>query len=355
MTELWPGFTPTDYPVAVFDGECTRLYRHPNPPEEFRRDPSQDGVLVFPGRHPAVVASTTTELAGVLTATVLQAERPVLQAQIAHETFHVFCRLRHPTWTAHEMAAFAAPVEDADVFALRRMEAEALRRAVVEESAGWAAAAVRLRRDRFEQLPATLVRYERDLERLEGLAYYVESKAAGTIQCVETLATPSRPDDVRRFAYQTGEALAVLLDRHAPGWVAVLEADDSFDLDDLLRAAMGDQVPNEFSDVERTAVRQQAEEAVEALLAERLSLREEFLAQPGRVVLTASGRPFDLAGFDPMNAHHLGGGEVLHTRFLKLRGEGVELEMYDSGALTEGAGAHPFRDGIQRVTFAWRA
>ena len=47
---------------------------------------------------------------------------------------------------------------------------------------------------------------------------------------------------------------------------------------------------------------------------------------------------------------HLGGGEVLHSHFLRLRGEGFELDMFESQALTESAGSHPLFDGIQRVT-----
>jgi hypothetical protein len=52
-----------------------------------------------------------------------------------------------------------------------------------------------------------------------------------------------------------------------------------------------------------------------------------------------------------MNVQHLGGGEVLHTRMLKLRGQGIELEVWEAQALTEGAGSHPLFDGIARVTF----
>ena len=31
--ELWPGFDATMYPIAVFDGQRTLLFRHPDPPD----------------------------------------------------------------------------------------------------------------------------------------------------------------------------------------------------------------------------------------------------------------------------------------------------------------------------------
>ncbi|GAA5017092.1 hypothetical protein [Actinopolymorpha pittospori] len=352
MTELWPGFSPTNHPVALFDGERTWLFRHPSPPEEFRQASDAEGALVFDGRHPAVVGSSLVDLGGVTTATVLQGDRPDVQAEIAHETFHVFCRVRHPAWAANEVSALTYPVEDPEVLTLRRLEAEALRRAVLEGAAGWAVVAASLRQDRFERLPESAVRYERDLERYEGLAFYVEGKWAGAIRCVEALATPSRPDDIRRAAYHTGEAMAVLLDKFAPGWADALEANDTLELDGLLRAAVAGQASKEFSADERAEVARSAREAVAAMETQRRLRREAFLARHGRIVLTAlSPNAFEVAGYDPMNIEHLGRGEVLHTRFLKLRGEGVELEVFDSPALTESAGAHPLHDGIRRVTF----
>lgn len=351
MTELWPGFSPTDYPLALFDGEHTWLYRHPDPPEEFSQGMGKDGALRFDGRHPAVVASSLVELGGVMTATVLSRGRADVQGEIAHETFHVFCKKHHPGWFANEVSALAYPVEDPDVLALRRLEAEALCRALLGESTGWAAAAVEMRLDRFARLPEAAVRYERDLERSEGLAFYVEGKAAGIIRSAEELAQPSRPDDVRRSAYRTGEAMAVLLDRLAPGWAVAMEADDDLELDDLLRGAVTDQAPMKFSAEDRAEVRERSLEAIAALQAERRSRREAFLSRKGRVVLTASdSQPFQVAGFDPMNIQHLGGGEVLHTRMLKLRGQGMELEVWDAPALTEGDGANPLFGGIARVT-----
>ncbi|MFD2081213.1 hypothetical protein SAMN05421678_104101 [Actinopolymorpha cephalotaxi] len=377
MSHLWPGFSPGDYPVAVYDGENTRLYRHPSPPEEFHPDPQVADALVFVGRHPAVVASSTVELDGVPTATVLTGDRQDLdvRAEIAHETFHLFCRQHHPGWFVDESAALAYPVEDADVLTLRQLEAEALHRAVVaasrsdissepapdpgsgstsdsdEAAAGWAAAALTLRHERRRLLADAAAQYERDLERCEGLAYYVEGRAAGSPRCLRPLAEPVRPDGIRRAASATGEAIALLLDRFAPGWQTTLADDDEAHPDDLLRSALARATPTEFGADHRSAVAARARDAVAALRDERRSRRQSFLARDDKVVLTTRDKPLRVTGFDPMNLHDLGSGDVLHTHHLKIAGDGFDLELFDCQALTEGAGDHPLFDGLRRVTF----
>lgn len=348
-TELWPGFSPLDYPLAVFDGEYTRLYHHPNPPAEFDCEPP-DG-LAFSGRHPAVVANSMAQIGGVATATVIHHGGSGIAGEITHETFHVFCRDRHPAWTANEVAALQYPVEDADVLASRRLEAAALRRAVLDGSAEWAVTAVSLRQERFATMAPDAVGYERDLERCEGLALYVEGKTSAAFRCLDPLGD-IRPDDVRKTAYFTGEAMAVLLDRFAPGWKSTMESDDTNYLDELLTAATANVVPAQFTSEERTAALGAARESISLMQAEREQVRADFLARPGRVVLTApDSDPFKISAFDPMNIQHLGGGEVLHSRMLKLCSAGVQLEFYDAMALTESAGSHPLFDGIGRVAF----
>ncbi|MET9023317.1 hypothetical protein ABZV93_25425 [Actinopolymorpha sp. NPDC004070] len=301
------------------------------------------------------------------TATVLRGDRDDLdvQAEIAHETFHLFCRQRHPGWFVDESAALTYPVEDADVLTLRRLEAEALHRALatalstsgagtMETAAGWAMTALTVRGERRETLTDAAAQYERDLERCEGLAYYVEGRAAGRPRCLRPLTETVRPDEIRRAAYATGEAIALLLDRFASGWQTTLEAGDESYPDDLLRAALTDTTPRQFGADHRPAVAARAREAVAALREERRSCRQVVLGRDDKVVLTATGKPLQVRGFDPMNLRHLGGGDVLHTHHLKIAGEEFELELFDCQALTEGAGDHPLFDGLRRVTFTSR-
>ena len=50
-TPLWPGFEPSEYPLAIYDGERTLLLRHPSPPEEFTPLEGHEGVRAVAGRH----------------------------------------------------------------------------------------------------------------------------------------------------------------------------------------------------------------------------------------------------------------------------------------------------------------
>ena len=38
--KVWPGFTPSTWPLAVYDGQKTLLLRHPNPPPNSRLFPA---------------------------------------------------------------------------------------------------------------------------------------------------------------------------------------------------------------------------------------------------------------------------------------------------------------------------
>lgn len=351
VEQLWPGFEPADFPVVVFDGDNTWLYRHPNPPDEFLQGPTKDGAIGFLGRHPAVVGNTAAEIGGEITATILHGEGPDTEALIAHETFHVYCRRQHPRWVANEAVAMEYPDDDVDALTLRRLEARALRQAILDCSREWAATAMTVRRQRFAQLPEAAARYERDLELCEGLAHYVEGRAAGRVRCIDALSEPSAPDAIRASSYSTGEAIAVLLDRFRPGWTDILEANDTLDLDGLLCGALAATHPRNFHAEERMRVADGAREDIAAMKAERRARREAFLARKDAVVLTApDDEPFTVTGFDPMNIVNLGDGEVLHTRWIKLRGHDGDIEMLNGQALTEAAGSHALFDGIARVT-----
>lgn len=87
-------------------------------------------------------------------------------------------REHYPTWTANEVELFVYPIEDAKLLGLRRLESEALRRALLaqgpEEAACWVATALAMRRERFGGLPDGAVAYERGTELVEGLAQYAE-------------------------------------------------------------------------------------------------------------------------------------------------------------------------------------
>ncbi|MEL7059806.1 MAG: hypothetical protein AAGN46_07240, partial [Acidobacteriota bacterium] len=190
LGSLWPGFEPLTFPLAIYDGEATYLFRHPDPPEGFVAVVgAQQDTLVWEGRHPAVIANSSAELGGTMTATLMidrsevEENLSALAAIALHETFHVFQRAQHPGWQANEADLFVYPIDDADALASRRLETEALRRALAAtdsiDSSCWALRALALRSERFAGLDAAFAAYERGTELNEGLARYVELRAKG--------------------------------------------------------------------------------------------------------------------------------------------------------------------------------
>ena len=360
--DLWPGFDPRRVPVEIYDGQTTLLFRHPNPPKEFVSLSSRRGVWAFPGRHETVTANAPAELNGVWTATVMLAPGRSLPlreraALVVHEMFHVFQRERHPDWRADELELFVYPFEDAGGLELRRLESEALRRAADGARGGaacWARTALDLRRERFARMPAGSARYERGTELNEGLAAYVEARAAGKTK--SGLSAGEFPaEDVRRRSYLSGRALALLLDRFAPRWKQQLEAGDKRPLDELLAAALPQARGRcVLTPGARARARERARGEVSQLLARRDAAKRDFRARAGwtLVLVARDGSPLWPQGFDPLNVQRVGGAEVLHTRFLKLGNDAGSIEVLGRASLTEGAGQHPLFNGVRRLTVA---
>ena len=366
---LWPGFEPIEIPLAVFDGESTYLFRHPAPPPEFSEHP--DGGYVRAGRHAAVTANSSAEIAGVMSATVMLDRASTstvteLAAVAIHEAFHVFQRDRHPTWQANEVDAFVYPLGDETLLTLRRLETEALRRAVQAEGDDdarcWASRAVALRGERYEILSESLQTYERTSELNEGLAEYVELMAASK----RVSSFPQDGFDATQFrlrAYTTGSTWALLLDRFEPEWKTRLEEDDSRPLDELMaeggprngrRLDFGGDACS-VSDEDRTAIEARAATDARGVIDAMATRRESFDARDGwRIVVEApDALPLWPERFDPLNVVPVRGG-LLHTRFLRVGNDVVKIEALDeAGAdielLTEGIGPHPLFNGVRRV------
>jgi hypothetical protein len=276
-----------------------------------------------------------------------------------HEAFHVFQRERHAAWSANEVELFAYPVDDPELLALQRLEAEALRRALVaterDPAVCWAGTALDLRRARFASLPAGAAAYERGTELNEGLATYVERRATGELDQAVLPAEEVAPEAVRERGYRTGLALARLLDRFSPTWRTALEQNDSTPLDALLSAALGARAPGTgdcaFTRAGRDSVQAAAARDVSALRTRQAERRRVLLAQPGwRLVIAAPGAPLFPQGFDPLNVHTVERGELLHARFLRLGNEAGMVEVLGRASLTEAAGAHPIFNGVRALT-----
>lgn len=366
---LWPGFDPGRIPIALFDGEQTWLFGHPAPPAEFSPaaalpasapEHSADSVHVCAGRHAQLVAHTCIELHGVPTAAFLLDRGPEALTRCAvivtHEAFHGHQRLRHPDWGANEADALLYPVDDADLLALRRQESEALRRALASagpDRTGRAATAMAARRERFARLPETSVAYERDVELVEGLAQYVERRADGGPPRIPADGFPA--DGVRPRGYDVGHALGVLLDEVDPGWKDALEAGPTAFLDERLTTALTRTSvrPREFSPAELDAMAERAKTDVTDLREQQDARRRAFESRSGwRLTVMAESEPLWPAGFDPMNLHLLGGGDVLHARMIQLANSFGRIEVFDLPAVTAAAGPHPLFTGVRALTVA---
>ncbi|HEX7831777.1 MAG TPA: hypothetical protein VF787_19130 [Thermoanaerobaculia bacterium] len=320
-TTLWPGFDPCAIPVATFDGTRTTLERHPSPPPEF-----VDGV--YAGRHPAITANSSADIGGVLTATVMPNGD---EAVVAHEMFHVYQRTHHKDWSANEGDLLAYPV--ASDYDLVRLELDALRHALVDNSRDWARAALAIRAARFAKLDAASIAYERNNELNEGLATYVGHRAVATPDDRIIPARPFAPEEVRDRLYATGAAYARLLDRHAPQWRESLERETQ-PLDVMLA--------NALRDVD-------AQRAVETYRARLDEQRRAFIDAPGWSIRIVPDAPLFPAGFDPLNVRLVANGEVLHTRFVKLANASGSIEVMNQHALTTAAGTHPLFQGMTEL------
>lgn len=356
-TEPWPGFDPGTVPVAIYDGTATFLFGHPAPPGGFQ--PAAP-FSAFPGLHPAVRANSVALIGDVLTATVMlpsiDTSVAATAAVVAHEAFHVFQYQHHPGWGADESHALTYPVTSVPLHHLLLLEMEALEQALAagdaaDRGAAWAHLALALRRQRYAILSPGAAAYERSVERLEGLAHYVEMQFAASAR------RPLRfgPEDVRRRSYAVGLTHATLLDRFAPAWKAQLTQNDTLYLDELLAKALPSAQPPAAAVPEETSADLQARAEREAgeVAARREAMRSAFITRAGwRLEVVASPEaPLRPRGFDPMNLHLLTPSEVLHTRWVRLGSGDDTIEVFGE-VLTVAAGAHPLFAGVARLTVA---
>jgi hypothetical protein len=371
---VWPGFNPTEWPIALFDGEQTVLLRHPSPPSEFAPMPGRPGVLVAPGRFPAVVSNSTREIGGVRTATVIAAAGQNVESTmlaIVEEVFHVFWLARHPSFRPNEMARYAYPVKDAENLRRILAEDEALARALEADAgpdaARWAATSLGIRRDRTAGLADAVRAFETALEMMEGSANYTARRSLGQSpgQTAVRLRAGRPAESIRWRFYDTGTALCFLLDRFDAGWKVRSDSEPELTSVELLSTALARRgvEPNTFTETETAGFQTRASGDVADLAARQQRLRGEVLARPGArvIVEVAEGaEPLEARRFDPINLFVLDAGEVVQANFITLAGSSGTVEMTNPGfarnsfagtvGLTVSAGSHPLGDRIRRVT-----
>lgn len=356
--ELWPGYDPLSIPLAVAWGPQTYLFRHPSPPAGFKPvTGATPNTFVRDGRLEEVTANSSAKIGGVLTATILPGPPttggpfPQQLAPVAfHEAFHVFQRARHPDWIANELDLIIYNFEVPQLLSFRRLESDALRRALLsydaEKSKCWIRTALAFRKDRFGRMSPAFSAYERATELNEGLATYIEARAADRI--IEMPANEFKMSEVRQRAYASGSAIAALLDRFLPNWKRDFESGDRKFLDVALGEAAGTGTACAFQPLELEFSSRRAWADQDTLWSERSKLHTAFMAKPGWQLKVEASVLFP-QGFDPLNMLLIGTGEIFHSRFLKAGNDNGAIEILNTESETEGAGVNPLGQGFRKV------
>ncbi len=371
--ELWPGFDATRYSIAIFDGQRTLLFRHPDPPDEFRPLEGHEGVWVSPGKHPAMRWNSNADIGGTPTATLLLTIEPGRSVEyeahiLFHEVFHLFSKPLHPTWRPNEMWRYSYPMDDVDNYRQLLLEEEALARAVESETddsaASWTAATLAIRTQRSAKLSEDHRSFETALELQEGTAVYMGRSAIGIADNTEKLREDRGPEGIRWRFYETGSAIAVVLDRLLPEWKQALDAEPESTFTELLEIAIAGRgaAPATFTNGELNAVSDRAQAAMSDLKGERAALYEDFSGRGKRVVVRLADEDEQLGTgrFNPMAVEVLDHGEVLQTHFLTAdhpRGEvNLKNPRYVRGSLdgvvaltTPASEDHPFLYGYRQI------
>ena len=390
----WPGFRLSDWPLAVFDGTRTLLVRHPAPPSEFKPLDGHPGVLAAPGRHPAVVAGSTVDLAGTRTASIFVTPGSRNVLALAEELFHVSWRQRHQNFRPNEMARYAYPMKDVHNRQRVLAEHEALARALeapdAAQAVSWAATALQVRREREARLTSADRAFETDMEMMEGTANAVARTIAGmtpsdTAQRLRQQGERAA-EELRWRYYDSGASICLLLDRlwaagrpsGAPSkvgsaqpppssrnWKSRIDAEPETTTAALLAEVVARAAarPATFTAEELAGFERRAAAAIADLSARQVRLREDLQCRAGVhvVVEVAPGHdPLRVTRFDPLNLFVLDGGEVVHPRYLMLSGPDGTIDVtnpdYARGSfggvvcLTRAAGRHPLADGVRTLT-----
>lgn len=343
---LWPGFDLDTIPIVLHGRTEALLVGHPAPPAGFHPAGTVAGRAIHRGPAlPEMAANTAAPVNGHLSALVSLPENgpgdaPTLARLILHEAFHVFQQAALPAMPHIDQSAMEVmreyPENDAANNAMAIVENLLLARALDGE-AGAAAAFLAMRQYRHGRLVrldrSEVVTYEQAVEWVEGTPTYIELRAGAARDALsERLRLHNRGGRnaaYRRF-YDTGAALSLLLDRHAPGWQERLRRRTA-SLQDLLAEAVSEPWPtvNQVVVAEGFARILETEEEAEVKRQERVAaLLDELDKGPGvRVEIHLPPRVIGVM-WDPKNLLNIGPGRRLHTRFCGAAGpDGLKVSV----------------------------
>ncbi|MBE0676822.1 MAG: hypothetical protein IH591_19360 [Bacteroidales bacterium] len=349
---LWPGFDITHIPLLVCDSIDTWLFFMEEPLEGFMAAEGHPGVWYYKGQHPLVRGNSiirsgnrwvaTSLLSSVARRTGERYRAADLAGIIIHEQFHVFQRLNHPGWRQNDGVLLVYPPDDGRSLSLRRMEKDALRRAVIAdneaEMCGWAMEALRYRKLRMEMLDDGFRQYERELQRTEGLSDYIERTARNLDPLnASDITSGIAPAGIRDMGYVEGRWIAMLLDRLSPAWKDDFELDGNLYLEDIL-----EQVINEkgfeairFTDSELDHFFRAAEDDLMKNMAKKTSESDQFRELNGySLEIDALSRPLSVIIFEPLEFEILDNGSLYHRLIFSAGNEAGSLRVMNQPCMT---------------------
>jgi hypothetical protein len=362
---LWPGFNPLSYPLAIYDGEKTYLFNHPNPPKEFAPIGGLDKTYKCVGQFETIPGNTVINIAGIHTAAILlETMKDLNKSEIAavavHEIFHVFQMENYSDWwKVNELEFFTYPFENIEILSLRKLETEAFRRALQSKdemnALRWSKTALEIRRERFDKMNEGSIQYECGIELLEGTAHYIQFQVAGKHLHTDIKEEGYLPEDVRLRSYAIGNSLCLLLAHFSSSWKEGMKKGEQTILHELLQNKLiaMEEEPYEFSEQEEESILKKVQVEVGELISEKKRIKNEFLSQPGwRIIVSTESEPLWPKGFDPLNLKLISDSAILHKRWLKLCNNQGCIEIMNHESITEPIGDHPLFQGVKKVTVA---
>jgi hypothetical protein len=337
---IWPGFAPATIPVAVFDGMNTYAFGLPSAPEGFSLVPGRSGVYIYPGQHTLVRSNRRVSLGGIWTAAITTTQPlETFAGNVIHEKFHVLQAHRHPDWRPNDAFLFYYPLDTLETVLARRLEVEAFKRAVTaldeEDARGWAAEGLRYRRRRLATLAEGLATYEDEVQRLEGLAEYVEWKTLDKDLLHRIYDLDFAPGAIRSYGYTGGRWFGYLLDRFDATWKEDLEAGVFQYLSERLEKSVRRAPERGFSSYELAETRKSVERDFRSRQESLQGRRQDFDARPGwRVEILADRDPLRLRLFIANRAVVPAEREMIHERWLTLFNDVCDLEVINRECLT---------------------
>jgi hypothetical protein len=322
--DVWPGYSPRQAPMAIFDDQEIAYINHPSPPDE---------------RPSGLMAATAMPINEVITAAIplwmFTAPGQALPL-VYHECFHVFqdtggFREIYPPGYNFHLALAAYPELQPRQRALCWAEAE------VYNAAHWsdlekAALLAALTSQRFailEQQPLALA-LAKISERHEGPAFFIQQQVDWLVNETPLPDVPAAYGYSRQ--YYSGAAACRLLQRLVPDWHLAIQ--DGAAPSELLLRHFGE-YPANLSDLRLEEKTAQEQVNVDAILME---FEQAFAGPTIRLEIADESA---MRGFNPMSVLSLGDGRLLHSDIYYLHGDfgflhlkqGRLLEDFNTGDL----------------------